>query len=96
MLSWPLSSDAKACQKAQHRLHETGSLTSTVVMNSSGPRTVRTPANEDATFVSVEQELSKSLRDIARVSPKYFWTIILYGYNFVNASCINLLWMCYG
>jgi wyosine [tRNA(Phe)-imidazoG37] synthetase (radical SAM superfamily) len=79
MLFWPLSSDAKACRKAQYRHHETGSLTSTVVTNAGRPWTIRTPANEDATFVSVEQEPSKSLRDIARVSPKYFWTIILYG-----------------
>jgi len=96
MLFWPLSSDPKACRKAQHRLHETGSLTSPVVMNAGCPQTIRTLANEDATFVSVEQEPSKSLRDITHVSPKYFWTIILYGYNFVNGSCINVLWMCYG
>jgi hypothetical protein len=54
------------------------------------------PLIKDATFLSVEQEPSKRLRDVARVSPKYFLTINLYGYNFVNVSCINVLWMCNG
>ena len=66
------------------------------VMDAGRPRTVRIPNNKDATFVSVEQEPSNNLWDMLRVSPKYFWTIVLYGYNFVNGSCINLLWMCYG
>jgi hypothetical protein len=72
MLFWPLSSDANACRRVQHRLRETGSLTSTVVINAGRPRTVRAPANEDAIFVFVEQEPSKSVRDIARVSPEVF------------------------
>lgn len=97
LLLWPPLSDANACQRLHHHLCSTGNdVTSMVVMNADCPRTVQTPANKDATFVSVEQEPLKSLRDIARVFPKYFLTINLYGYNFVNVSCINVLWICYG
>jgi hypothetical protein len=60
MLFWPLSSDVNACRRVQHLLRETGSVISTVVMKAGRPRTVRTPANEDATFVSVEQEPLKA------------------------------------
>jgi len=37
-------------------LHETGSVTHMAFVNAGHPRTVRTPANEDAIITDVEQE----------------------------------------
>jgi len=66
MLFWPLSSDANACRRVQHRLREIGSLTSTVVINAGCPRTVRRAANEDAITAAVAWQPCRNSRDISR------------------------------
>jgi hypothetical protein len=43
-------------RRLEQRLRETGSVTPTALVNAGLPRTVRTPANEDAIIVAVERE----------------------------------------
>jgi hypothetical protein len=50
----------------EQRLRETGGVTPTALVNAGRPRTVRTPANEDAKIAAVEREPWRSSRDIAR------------------------------
>jgi hypothetical protein len=53
-------------RRLEQRLRETGSVTPTALVNAGRPRTVRTPANEDATIAALEREPWRSSRDIAR------------------------------
>jgi hypothetical protein len=53
-------------RRQKQRLRERGSVTPTALVNAGRPRTVRTPANEDAITAAVEREPWKSSRDIAR------------------------------
>jgi hypothetical protein len=58
--------DANVFRRLEQRFRETGSVTTTALVNSDRPRTVRTPANEDAIIAAVEREPWRSSRDIAR------------------------------
>jgi hypothetical protein len=58
--------DANMFRRLEQRLRDTGSVTPTALMNAGRPRTVRTPANEDAIIAAVEREPWRSSRDIAR------------------------------
>jgi hypothetical protein len=53
-------------RRLEQRLRETGSVTPTALVNAGRPRSVRTPANEDAIIAAVEREPWRSTRDIAR------------------------------
>jgi hypothetical protein len=58
--------DADVFRLLERRLRETGSVTATALVNAGRPRTVRTPANEDAVITDVEREQWNSSGDIAR------------------------------
>jgi hypothetical protein len=58
--------DANVFRRLEQCLRETGSVTSTALVNVGRPRTVRPPANEDAITAAVEREPWRSSRDIAR------------------------------
>jgi hypothetical protein len=59
--------DANVFRRLEQRLCETGSvIPHTALANSGLPRTVRTPANEDAIIAALEREPWRSSRDIAR------------------------------
>jgi hypothetical protein len=58
--------DANVFRRLEQRLHETGSVKPTALMNAGRPRTVRTPANEDAIISAVEREPWRSSHEIER------------------------------
>jgi hypothetical protein len=58
--------DANVFRRLEQCLRETGSVTPTALVNAGRPRTVRTPANEDAILAAVEREPWRSSRDIVR------------------------------
>jgi hypothetical protein len=58
--------DANVFRRLEQRLRETGSVTPTATVNAGRPRTVPTPANEDAIIAAVEREPWRISRDIAR------------------------------
>jgi hypothetical protein len=47
--------DANVFRRLEQRLRETGSVTPVALVNAGRPRTVRTPANEDAIIAAVEK-----------------------------------------
>jgi hypothetical protein len=60
--------DANVFRRLEQRLRETGSVTPTALVSAGRPRTIRTPANEDAITAAVGREPWRSSRDIARES----------------------------